>query len=270
MLRLHEVVKRFDGNAGDDVLALNHVCLEIEAESFVVVIGTNGSGKSTLLNAIAGSVAVDGGAISFDGRDVTRWPEHRRARFVSRVFQNPFSGTAPTLTVAENLALASRRGQPRRLGWALGRRLRSQMRDRVADLGMGLEDRFETPIGLLSGGQRQAVTLMMATLVRPHLLLLDEHTAALDPKSADQVLCLTQKVIERDRLTTIMVTHSMAQAANLGNRLVMMHKGRNVLDCCGADKRRIHAEELLGRFEELHRRELLDESVAQMLGAAYV
>lgn len=270
MLALREVVKTFQSDAGDTVLALDHVCLEIEAGSFVVVIGTNGSGKSTLLNAIAGSVAVDGGTITIAGNDVTPWPEHRRARFISRVFQNPFSGTAPTLTVVENLALASRRGQPRRLGWALGRRMRAEMRDRVAGLGMGLEDRFETPIGLLSGGQRQAVSLMMATLVHPDLLLLDEHTAALDPKSADQVLCLTQKVVERDRLTTLMVTHSMQQAANVGNRLVMMYKGRNVIDCRGADKQRIHAEELLSRFEELRRRELLDESVAQMLGAAYV
>jgi putative ABC transport system ATP-binding protein len=148
--------------------------------------------------------------------------------------------------------------------------MRAEMRDRIADLGMGLEDRFETPIGLLSGGQRQAISLMMATLVRPDLLLLDEHTAALDPKSADQVLSLTQKIVARDRLTTLMVTHSMQQAANVGNRLVMMHRGRNVIDCRGADKQRIHAEELISRFEELRRRELLDESVAQMLGVAYV
>ena len=270
MLALREVVKKFRSDTGDTLLALDHVCLEIEAGSFVVMIGTNGSGKSTLLNAIAGSVVVDEGAITLAGNDVTNWPEHRRARFISRVFQNPFSGTAPTLTVLENLALASRRGRPRRLGWALGRRLCAEMRDRVAGLGMGLEDRFETPIGLLSGGQRQAVTLMMATLVRPDLLLLDEHTAALDPKSADQVLSLTRKIVERDCLTTLMVTHSMQQAVNVGDRLVMMYRGRNIVDCRGAEKQRIHAEELLRRFEELRRRELLDESVAEMLAAAYV
>jgi putative ABC transport system ATP-binding protein len=270
MLALREVVKTFQSNVGDTVLALDHVSLEIETGSFVVVIGTNGSGKSTLLNVIAGTVAIEDGTITLAGNDVTHWPEHRRARFISRVFQNPFSGTAPTLTVVENLALASRRGQPRRLGWALGRHTRAELRDRVAGLGMGLEDRFETPIGLLSGGQRQAVTLMMATLVRPDLLLLDEHTAALDPKSAEQVLCLTQEIVERDRLTTLMVTHSMQQAVNVGDRLVMMYRGRNVIDCREAAKQRIHAEELLSRFEELRRRELLDESVAQMLGAAYV
>ena len=270
MLALSKIVKRFKGDADDTVLALDNISLELEASSFVVVIGTNGSGKSTLLNAIAGSVVIDGGTICLAGRDVTRWPEHRRARFVGRVFQNPFSGTAPTLTVAENLALASRRGQPRRLGWALGRHIRAEMRDRIAGLGMGLEDRFETPIGLLSGGQRQAITLMMATLVRPDLLLLDEHTAALDPKSADQVLRLTQTIVERQQLTTLMVTHSMQHAANVGDRIIMMHQGRPVIDCCGIAKQRIHADELLRRFEELRRRELLDESAAELLRAAYV
>lgn len=270
MLGLREVVKRFRSNAGDTLLALDHVSLDIEAASFVVVIGTNGSGKSTLLNAIAGSVPVDEGAIVLAGNDVTEWPEHRRARFISRVFQNPFSGTAPHLTVLENLALASRRGRARRMGWALAKRVRAEMRDRIAELGMGLEDRFETQIGLLSGGQRQAISLMMATLVRPDLLLLDEHTAALDPKSADQVLALTQKIVARDRLTTLMVTHSMQQAANVGNRLLMMYRGKPVIDCRGAEKQRIRAEDLLTRFEELRRRELLDESVARMLREMYV
>ncbi|HXZ78354.1 MAG TPA: ATP-binding cassette domain-containing protein [Terriglobales bacterium] len=270
MLTLREVTKTFKADAGNTVLALDHVCLEIEAGSFVVVIGTNGSGKSTLLNAIAGSVLPDGGSIHLGGRNITHWPEHRRARLISRVFQNPFSGTAPNLTVGENLALASRRGQPRGLGWALGRRSGAELRHQLASLGLGLEDRFQTPIGLLSGGQRQAITLMMATLVRPELLLLDEHTAALDPKSAEQIIRLTRQVVQHHHLTTLMVTHSMQQAVNVGDRLVMMYEGRTTIDCCGTAKQRLQVEELLHRFEELRRRELLDESAAEMLRSAYV
>ena len=270
MLELHNVVKRFTGEAGRPVLALDHLSLRAEEGSFVAVIGTNGSGKSTLQGAIAGSIAVDSGSIRIAGVDVTHWPEHRRASMIGRVFQNPFSGTAPSLTVAENLALAARRGQPRRLGWALGRRAREQMRDRIAGLGMGLENRLDTAIGLLSGGQRQALTLFMATLVRPKLLLLDEHTAALDPKSADQVVHLTRQIVERERLTAFMVTHSMHQAATVGDRLLMMHQGRIILDCEGAAKRRLRADELLRRFEDLRRRELLDEGAAELIHAAYV
>ena len=179
---------------------------------------------------MAGSFAVDSGSIALDGTDITRWPEHRRARLIGRVFQNPFSGTAPTMSIAENLALAARRGQPRGLGWACSTRLRSELRDRVATLRLGLEDRLDNPIGSLSGGQRQALTLLMASWLRPTLLLLDEHTAALDPKSADQVIRLSEEIIARDRLTTLMVTHSMEQAANLGDRLIMMHRGRVLHD----------------------------------------
>ena len=270
MLALRNLVKRFPAEAGNAVLALDHVSMEVDGASFLVIIGTNGSGKSTLLNAIAGTFLADEGTIELAGQNITRWPEHRRARLIGRVFQNPYSGTAPNMTVAENLALALRRGQPRRLGWALGSRIRSEMRDRVAGLGMKLEDRMETPIGLLSGGQRQALTLLMATLVRPQLLLLDEHTAALDPKSADQVIQLTQKVVEQDRLATVMVTHSMQQAARVGDRLVMMHQGRVMLDYRSADKRRVRPDELLQRFEDLRRSELIDESVAELIRAAYV
>jgi putative ABC transport system ATP-binding protein len=270
MLELHNVAKRFTAEADRPVLALDHLSLHAQQGSFVAVIGTNGSGKSTLQGAIAGSIAVDSGSIRIAGVDVTHWPEHRRAGMIGRVFQNPFSGTAPSLTVAENLVLAARRGQPRRLGWALSRRVREQMRDRVAGLGMGLENRLDTAIGLLSGGQRQALTLLMATLVRPKLLLLDEHTAALDPKSADQVVRLTRQIVERERLTVFMVTHSMHQAATVGDRLLMMHQGRIILDCEGAAKRRLRADELLRRFEDLRRRELLDEGAAELIHAAYV
>src|SRR5262249_13221840 len=213
---------------------------------------------------------LDAGSIRLDGQEVTRWPEHRRAALIGRVFQNPFSGTAPNLSIAENLALAARRGQPRRLGWALAGRLRAPMVGTASQLNMGLEKRIEKPIGTLSGGQRQALTLLMATWLKPKLLLLDEHTAALDPKSADQVVRLSQEIIARDKLTALMVTHSMHQAANLGDRLVMMHRGRIIHDFRGAEKRRVRANELLARFEEVRRAEQLDEGAARMLEREYV
>ncbi|MEO8605353.1 MAG: ATP-binding cassette domain-containing protein [bacterium] len=270
MIRLTAARKTFYAGTINEVRALRGVDLEIADGSFVVVVGTNGSGKSTLLNALAGSFALDAGRIEFDGTDVTRWPEHRRARFVGRVFQNPFSGTAPAMSIAENFALAMRRGQSRGLGWALPRRLRGELADRVRGLRMGLEDRLDSAIGTLSGGQRQALTLLMATWIRPGLLLLDEHTAALDPKSADQVIHLTQEIVARDRLTTLMVTHSMQQAVNLGDRIVMMHRGAVLHDASGPDKRRLRIDDLLGRFEDVRRRELLDPSAAELLASAYV
>jgi len=270
MLEVQEVRKTFHEGTVNEVRALAGVSLSMEERSFVVVIGTNGSGKSTLLNAVAGTFLVDEGRISIGGRDVTRWPEYRRASLVGRVFQNPFSGTAPGLSIAENFALAARRGHGRGLGMAVNHSLREQMREVVKQLGMGLENRLDTPIGTLSGGQRQALTLLMSTWQKPKLLLLDEHTAALDPRSADQVISLTEKVIGRDGLTALMVTHSMQQAARLGTRLIMMHRGRVILDLEGAAKRRVRAEELLERFEELRRSELLDESAAEMLERMYV
>jgi putative ABC transport system ATP-binding protein len=270
MLDVRALTKTFNPGTANEVRALRGVNLTIEPGSFVVVIGTNGSGKSTLLNAVAGSVRVDAGTIQLAGRDVTRWPEYRRARFVGRVFQNPFSGTAPGMSIAENLALAARRGRRRGLGWALPRRFSAEMRARIRRLGMGLEDRLDNVIGTLSGGQRQALTLLMATWQHPDLLLLDEHTAALDPKSADQVIRLTDEVVAQDRLTTLMVTHSMAQAANLGDRLIMMYHGRVIHDFSGAEKRRLRVEDLLARFEDVRRSEQLDESVAELLRRAYV
>jgi len=270
MLELSRVAKAFGAGTPNEVRALCGIDLAILPGSFVVVIGTNGSGKSTLLNAVAGSFPVDAGSIRLAGRDVTRWPEHRRASSIGRVFQNPFSGTAPNLSIAENIALAVRRGQRRGLGPALPAELRREMRTRVEQLGMGLEDRLEEPIGTLSGGQRQALTLLMASWRRPDLLLLDEHTAALDPKTADQVIRLSDRLIARDGLTTLMVTHSMHQAANLGDRLVMMDRGRVLHDFGGAEKRRLRAEDLLHRFEEVRRGERLDESAARLLERAYV
>ena len=261
----------FGRGGPNEVTALDGVDLTLEAGGFVVVFGPNGSGKSTLLSAVAGDFVPDSGSIRVGGIDVTHQPAHERARAIGQVSQEPSSGTAPRLTVAENLALAGQRAGSRRgLRVALSARARRQLTDRVAALRMGLEDRLDTPMAQLSGGQRQAVTLLMATLVRPQLLLLDEHMAALDPRSAEQVLRLTQEMIERDRLTVLMVSHSMPQVVRLGDRAVMMHRGRIVQDFSGARKRRLRVEELLGCFEEVRNADLLDDSAAAMLARAYV
>lgn len=270
MLHVEQIHKTFHAGTPNEVRALAGVDLRIDPGSFVIVIGTNGSGKSTLLNAVAGSFFVDRGRIRLNNRDVTRWPEHRRAKFIGRVFQNPFTGTAPSMTIAENLALATRRGRARGLGWALSPRARGELRDRVQAMGLGLENRLDNAIGSLSGGQRQSLTLLMAGLLKPDLLLLDEHTAALDPRSADHVIRLTEELIRRDRLTTMMVTHSMAQAASLGDRLVMMVRGQIAWDVRGAEKQRLQPEDLLARFEALRHEEQLDETAAAMLERQYV
>ena len=270
MLEMRKLAKVFNPGTPNEVRAIQGVDLTLEEGAFVVIIGTNGSGKSTLLNAVAGTFLVDAGTISLDGIDVTRWPEHRRASLLGRVFQNPFSGTAPNLTIAENLVLAARRGRARGLGWALNRKVKDDLRERVRQLNMGLEDRLDNAIGSLSGGQRQALTLLMATWLKPRLLLLDEHTAALDPKSADQVIALTDAIVTRDRLTTLLVTHSMHQAANLGDRLIMMHRGQIIQEFKGAEKRRTRVDDLLARFEEVRRAEQLDETAAEMLERTYI
>lgn len=270
MLEIKSIAKTFFPNTPNEVRALRGVNLTIDEGSFVIVVGMNGSGKSTLLNAVAGTFLVDSGTVHLAGRNITRWPEHRRASLIGRVFQNPFSGTAPNMTIAENLALALRRGKVRGLGLGLGTRLKSELRERVRSMGLGLEDRLDNPIGTLSGGQRQSLTLLMASLVKPQLLLLDEHTAALDPKSADQVIRLTEEIIRKDRLTTLMVTHSMHQAAHLGDRLIMMVRGNVLHDDRGAEKSRLHPEDLLARFEAVRRAEQLDESAAEMLRELYV
>ena len=270
MLELTGIRKTFHAGTPNEVRSLQGIDLKLEEGSFVIVIGTNGSGKSTLLNAVAGTFFVDEGSIRLDGNDVTGWPEHQRAKLIGRVFQNPFSGTAPELSIAENLVLSARRGQRRTLGWALNSTLRAQIHESVKSLGMGLENRLDNAIGSLSGGQRQALTLLMSTWLKPKLLLLDEHTAALDPKSADQIIQLSDQVIARDRLTSLMVTHSMHQAVNLGNRLIMMHRGKVIHDFRGAEKRRLRVDDLLNRFEEVRRGELLDETAAYMLRRTYV
>lgn len=269
-LRLTGLVQLYHPGTSNEVRALDGVDLDLAPGTFTVVLGSNGSGKSTLLSAIAGSHRLTAGKIELEGRDITRWPEQRRADLIGRVFQNPFMGTAPDLTVAENLMLASRRGMRHGLGRALTAEKRKKVRDRIAELGMGLEDRMETPIGWLSGGQRQALTVLMATMVKPSLLLLDEHTAALDPRSADQVLRLTRDVIVAGNLTTLMVTHSMSQAVAMAERILVMHGGRVVSDMSTESGRLIKEEDLLQVFDELRWSDRLDAEVAGMLGRSYV
>ncbi|MCX7019703.1 MAG: ATP-binding cassette domain-containing protein [Candidatus Sumerlaeota bacterium] len=270
MLEINNLHVAFNRGSLNQVCALRGVTLAVGEGSFVTIIGTNGSGKSTLLNAIAGPLFPDAGCITLDGKNITAWPEHKRARLIGRVFQNPFTGTAPAMTIEENLALAAKRGERRGLGWALKPGLRSLFRTRVSGLKLGLEDRLGAEIGTLSGGQRQALTLLMASWKKPRLLLLDEHTAALDPKSAEQIVRMTREIVARERMTTIMITHSMHQAVSLGERLVMMHRGAIAYDVSGAEKRRLRASDLLGRFEELRRMDQLDLAAAEMLRETYV
>jgi putative ABC transport system ATP-binding protein len=268
VLQISNISKAFHAGTTNEVRALSGVSVDLEPGSFLIIIGTNGSGKSTLLNAVAGSFRVDTGAMHVANQDITRWPEHRRAKLIGRVFQNPFSGTAPNMSIAENIALATRRGLSRGLGSNVSPRLRDEIRDRVRSLKMGLEDRIDNPIGTLSGGQRQALTLLMASWLKPDLLLLDEHTAALDPKSADQVIQLTAEIVGRDKLTTLMVTHSMQQAVDLGDRVVMMHKGRVLHDIKGAAREGLTADDLLRRFDDIRRREQLEKPAESLLREA--
>ena len=269
MLEIRGLHKTFFPGTPNEVRALMDITLSLEAGTFAAVIGTNGSGKSTLLNAVAGTFVPDSGEIKLSDQPIARWPEHRRAALIGRVFQNPFAGTAAEMTVAENLALAMRRGCRRGLGLALRRSVRNEIADRVRTLGLGLENRLDNPMGTLSGGQRQALTLLMATWRRPSLLLLDEHTAALDPKSAAQVAELTLALIRREQLTALMVTHSMPQAVQLPDRIVMMHQGRIVRQYAGPEKARVRVPDLLAAFDQVRRREQLDPAVAEILAKQY-
>lgn len=270
MIKIRRLTKTFFPNTPNEVKALCGIDLDIPAGCFAGIIGTNGSGKSTLLNAIAGTFEPDQGEILIDGQDITHWAEHRRASLIGRVFQNPFAGTAADMTIAENVAMAMRRGCRRGLGLALRRSVRDEISDRIRSLKMGLENRLNNPIGTLSGGQRQALTLLMATWRRPSLLLLDEHTAALDPKSAAQVAELTLEIIRREKLTALMVTHSMQQAVQLPEHIIMMHKGRIVRQFGGQEKARVRVPDLLAAFDHVRRREQLDPAVAEILGRQYV
>ena len=250
MLEIINLRKTFNPGTVNEKTALDGVSLTLRDGDFVSVIGGNGAGKSTLLNAVAGTWLVDSGTISIDGVNVTRLPEHKRAQFIGRVFQDPMMGTAATMQIEENLALALRRGKRRTLRAGITAAERDQYRELLKILGLGLEDRLTTKVGLLSGGQRQALTLLMATLQKPKLLLLDEHTAALDPKTATKVLETTERIIQRDHLTTLMITHNMRDAIAHGNRLIMMYDGRIVVDVSGEEKQRLTVEDLLALFEK--------------------
>lgn len=250
MLEITNLQKTFNPGTVNAKTALSGLNLTLADGDFVTVIGGNGAGKSTLLNAIAGVWKPDYGTILIDGVDVTQMPEHKRAEFLGRVFQDPMMGTAPDMEIAENLAIASRRGLGRRFVWGVKRAHRDFYRQMLADLELGLEDRLSSKVGLLSGGQRQAVTLLMATLNKPKLLLLDEHTAALDPKTAAKVLAITNKIVTENKLTTLMITHNMHDAIAYGNRLIMMRDGQIVFDVSGEEKQNLTVEMLIQKFQE--------------------
>ena len=251
MLQLHNIHKTFNLGTVNEKVALNGVNLTLNEGDFVTVIGGNGAGKSTMLNAIAGVWPIDDGAILIDGINVTGLPEHKRAQYLGRVFQDPMTGTTATMQIEENLALASRRGKKRGLGWGISAEEKKQYKEMLKMLDLGLEDRMTSKVGLLSGGQRQALTLLMATLQKPKLLLLDEHTAALDPKTAAKVLELTDKIVAENNLTTIMITHNMRDAIAHGNRLIMMNEGNIVLDIGPEEKKKLTVEDLLQKFEDV-------------------
>lgn len=250
MLKITNLQKTFNPGTINAKTALSGLNLTIEDGDFVTVIGGNGAGKSTLLNAIAGVWKPDYGTIEIDGINVTNMAEHKRAKFLGRVFQDPMKGTSPDMEIDENLSIAKRRGTKRKLLWGIRRGERDEYKELLSTLGLGLENRLSCKVGLLSGGQRQALTLLMATLNRPKLLLLDEHTAALDPKTASKVLEITNKIVKENNLTTLMITHNMHDAITYGNRLIMMHEGNVVVDVSGEEKQKLTIPQLLELFEK--------------------
>lgn len=251
MLEIQDVHKTFNAGTINEKVALNGVNLNLNPGDFVTIIGGNGAGKSTTLNAIAGVWSIDAGKIVIDGVDITKLSEHKRAAFLGRVFQDPMTGTAATMSIEENMAIAARRGQRRGLGWGITKKERESFKESLKTLDLGLEDRLSSKVGLLSGGQRQAITLLMASLKKPKLLLLDEHTAALDPKTAAKVLALSDKIISDHNLTAMMVTHNMKDAILHGNRLIMMHEGKIIYDVSGEEKKQLKVSDLLAKFEEV-------------------
>ncbi len=261
MLELDSVTKRFFPHTNNERVALRSLSLRLAEGDFVTVIGSNGAGKSTLLNVIGGRFPADEGRVVIDGRDMSRMPEHRRARWVARVFQDPMAGTSPHLTIEENLAIAFERGMRRGLGMAVTKTRRVVFREALATLELGLENRLDMRVGMLSGGQRQALSLLMATYLKPSILLLDEHTAALDPSRAELVLRLTKEAVERHNLTALMVTHNMHQAIQLGNRLIMMHEGQIVLEVDEERKRTTTPEQLLASFSKIKGASLDDRTL---------
>lgn len=261
MLKITNLHKIFNAGTVNEKVALNGLNLTLNEGDFVTLIGGNGAGKSTMLNAISGVWKPDYGTIEIDGVDVSNMPEHKRAAFLGRVFQDPMKGTAPDMEIDENLSIAARRGKKRRLVWGIRGNERKYYKELLATLELGLENRLSTKVGLLSGGQRQALTLLMATLNKPKLLLLDEHTAALDPKTAAKVLEITDKLVRENNLTTLMITHNMNDAITYGNRLIMMHEGNVVVDVSGEEKKKLTIHELLGLFEKASGSEFANDKV---------
>ena len=259
MLNINHIAKTFNPGTITEKRALTDVDLKLNEGDFVTIIGGNGAGKSTPLNAVAGVFTVDKGTIEVDGVDVTRLPEFKRAKYLGRVFQDPMTGTAATMNIEENMALAMRRGEKRTLRWGISNMERDMYREQLRTLGLGLEDRMSSKVGLLSGGQRQALTLLMAALRTPKLLLLDEHTAALDPKTAAKVLELTEKIVAEQKLTAMMVTHNMQDAIAMGNRLIMMNAGRVVVDVRGEEKKKLTREDLMQLFEKAAGQEIAND-----------
>ena len=261
MLKIQNVKKVFNAGTINEKVALNGLNLELKEGDFVTVIGGNGAGKSTMLNCVSGLYTVDEGHILIDGIDVTKLPEYKRAKYIGRVFQDPMMGTAATMQIEENLALAARRGKTRGLRAGITKKEREQYREQLKILDLGLEDRMTAKVGLLSGGQRQALTLLMATLQKPKLLLLDEHTAALDPKTADKVLEATEKIVQESGLTTMMITHNMRDAIAHGNRLIMMYDGHVVVDVSGEEKKNLTVEQLLNLFSQASGSDEVDDKL---------
>ena len=251
MLEIQNIHKTFNPGTINEKVALNGVNVNLNPGDFVTIIGGNGAGKSTTLNAIAGVWPVDEGKIIVDGVDITKLSEHKRALYLGRVFQDPMTGTAATMSIEENMAIAARRGERRGLGWGITKKERERYKEALKELDLGLEDRLSSKVGLLSGGQRQAITLLMASLKKPKLLLLDEHTAALDPKTAAKVLAISDKIIQEHQLTAMMVTHNMKDAIAHGNRLIMMHEGKIIYDVSGEEKKNLKVADLLAKFEEV-------------------
>ena len=251
MLEIQNIHKTFNPGTINEKVALNGVNLNLNPGDFVTIIGGNGAGKSTTLNVIAGVWSVDEGKIIIDGVDITKLSEHKRALYLGRVFQDPMTGTAATMSIEENMAIAARRGERRGLGWGITKKERERYKEALKELDLGLEDRLSSKVGLLSGGQRQAITLLMASLKKPKLLLLDEHTAALDPKTAAKVLAISDKIIQEHQLTAMMVTHNMKDAIAHGNRLIMMHEGKIIYDVAGEEKKNLKVADLLAKFEEV-------------------
>ncbi|HHU68645.1 ABC transporter ATP-binding protein [Corynebacterium sp.] len=260
MLKVENISKTFFPGTVNERIALNDVNLTLDEGDFITVIGSNGAGKSTLLNAVAGRLFVDSGTVLIDGRKVNKLPEHKRARYVGRVFQDPLAGTAPNLTIEENLALALLRGKGRGLGPGLTKKRRDEFVEKLRSLELGLENRLSAKVGLLSGGQRQALSLLMAGFTNPRIMLLDEHTAALDPQRAELVTSLTERIVDEGGLTTLMVTHNMEQAIRLGNRLIMMHEGRIVYEADAATKSKLTVRDLLQEFANIKGATLSDKA----------